>query len=396
MFGTVSTDAVDSDVLACGLPLAGVGAFLAPILFPVVEGVIAGIADDQGMPGDVLPPECTTSNEDSFTCNFPLTLPSLSGGGASLLHLDLHATSLVRVGSNLVINGTTAERGPLTHLHRAAIQTPVVMLHGIFGSCSGLSAGTGAQFIAQGTGAVCSPMTITNDPDHVFFSANLADVRTVPWARAVEQWGNPSPMPYSAKIIVRTSGGARAVELVAAPPLPADQVDDLQRALVEAKANCMAKETGLFGIPGMFDPRWKVDPPYDQLSRVRSYDPAWSRINLRARLDKLKFETLGRTTRPIGNVFSVPTQDVRITGVATIDFGTKYGKKTVNISTVVRSDFGGKEIGQTGIVTGQFPAGTVATFQVSSSTFPSGVSGVDIDLDLSPNKLELQGTLNAQ
>lgn len=395
--GQTSTDLVDSDVLLCGAPFAGVAALFGAYLFPIVEGVIAGIAADQGISPDDLPSECHSTGEDAFSCSFPLVLPALDAGGLSLLHLDLKATTLLRMGSNLVIGGTTAQRGPLTQAPRVAIQSPVTLRHGVHGSCSALHIGTEGQFIAQGHGAVCKPMAFRSDPEHVFFSQDLNLVSKAPWDRDVSLYPTQAFLaaPYTSSIIARTSGGARGVEVIAPAPLSGEEADSLTGRLVMAKANCMAKQTGLFGIPGMFDPRWKIDPPYELLSRVRSYDPVLARSRPLVRLDQVKFETLGRSTRTLGLVYSLPQQDVRITASATIDFGGSVGKKIVPVSVVVRSAFAGEELGRTGIVTGEFPAGTVAAFQVNSTRFPAGVSGVDFELDLSPRRLELQGTLNA-
>ncbi len=394
--GQTSTDLVDSDVLLCGAPFAGVVALLGAYLFPIVEGVIAGVAAGQGISGDDLPSECHSTGDDAFSCSFPLVLPSLDAGGQSLLHLDLKATSLVRQGTNLVIGGTTAQRGPLTYAPLVAIQTPVTLRHGVQGNCSSLHVGTEGRFIASGFGAVCKPMAFRDDPEHVFFSQDLNLVSTAPWERVVSLYPTAAfvAAPYTGTIIARTSGGARGVEVIAPAPMTQGEEESVLNQFVMAKANCMAKETGLFGIPGLFDPRWKIDPPYDLLSRVRSYDPALSRTTPHVRLDKVKFETVGRTTRPLGLAYSLPQQDVRITAQATIDFGGRTGKKTVAVYSVVRSTLRGEELGRTGIVTGEFPPGTRASFQVSSSTFPTGVSGVDFELDLSPGRLELQGTLN--
>ncbi|MGV3619479.1 MAG: hypothetical protein ACO1OB_01605 [Archangium sp.] len=394
--GSTSTDLVDSDVLLCGLPYAGIGALLAPILFPVIEAAISGIAAGQSVSPDDLPSECHGTGDDSFSCAFPLVLPSLTAGGNSLLHLDLAATSLSRSGTNLVIAGTTTLRGPPTFEPRTFIESPVQLRYGIHGGCgNGLHTGSEAFFRATGNGVVCKPMVLTNDPAGAFGMQGLGDIQRAPWELSIAQFANP-PAGYSATIVARTSGGARTVKLMTDAALTPGESEDLMHELVAVKANCMAKETGLFGIPGLFDPRWKVDPPYDLVSRVRSFDPSWMRATVRTRLDKVQFETLGRTTRPIGRIYSLTQQDVRVTAVATVDFGTRGGKKTVNVSTVVRANFSGKEIGSTGIVSGSFPAGTKATFQVNSSSFPAGVSGIDVDLDLSPGALALQGTLNAQ
>lgn len=394
--GSTTKDLVDSDVILCGLPYAGAGALIAPILFPIIEGVIAGVADGQSTSPDDLPSECHSTGDDAFACNFPLVLPSLAAGGNSLLHLDLAATSLTRSGANLIIAGTADLRGPLTYPPATQIQSPVQMQFGVHGGCSDLHIGSEGFFRATGDGAVCSQMRLTNDPREVFGMLGLGDIQKAPWEMSIAQFGEAPPAGYSSTIIARTSGGSRTVKLIADTAPTQGDFDDAQQQRIAVKANCMARETGLFGIPGMFDPRWKIDPPYDLLSRVRSFDPAWTRATVRTRLDKVKFETLGRTTRSLGRLYSLNQQDVRISAVATVDFGSRGGKKIVNVSTVVRANFNGKEIGSTGIVTGAFPAGTKATFQVNSTSFPAGVSGVDIDLDLSTGALELQGTLNAQ
>lgn len=398
MSGDISTDLVDSDVLACGAPFAGVGALFSLALAPVIEGVLAGVAGDQGIPGDVLPTECSLTSDEAFWCDFPLALPLLDAGGPSRLHLDLTATQLTRVGRNLVVRGGISQRGPLTAAPRVTIESPVHLSAGVFGSCSDLHVGSEGHFRANGAGEVCSTLKVSADPQHVFWSPTLQGTQGSPWDVTIDVSPTDAftAAPYEGRIVTRTSGGARTVSLIAdAPPTLAEQ-DDLLQRLAAAKVNCMAKQTGLFGIPGLFDPRWKVDPPVDLVSRVRSNDPVLARSTVRVRLEDVQFETLSRTTRPLGAVFSLPQQNVKVSARAVVDFGGKTGTRTVAVSTVVQATLSGEELGKTGIVTGRFPAGTTATFQVNSSTFPTGIAGVDFTLDLSPRNLELQGTLTAQ
>lgn len=396
--GTLDWNLVDSDVLLCGLSYAALGGHFGFMFDPLFMGILGHLSQSFSPSSENLPTECSMGPDHHFSCDFPLALPTLSAGAGSLKMITLGATALVRLGSELVITGTSSLTGPNAASPKAVIQDLDVHA-GIFGGCSSLRAGYHGSFSATGTGRVCKTLQVKNDPLGVFFVKDLAAISKAPWSRdVVLGYGDTAAYflsPYVSTLTVRTSGGGRTLSLGPVAELTAQEQQDLSADLIMAKVNCMRLQTGLFGIPGLFDPRWKIDPPYDLQARVRSNDPLLVRNAARVSLDAVTFEVLNRPARSPGLRYALPQQDVRVSATATIAFGS-LGTVRVPVSTVVRGSFGGEELGQTGLVSGAFAAGTSAQFEVSSAAFPRAVAGVDFAVDLSPRNLALQGVLEVR
>ncbi len=397
--GQMSWDLVDSDVLLCGLSWAALVGHYGFMMDPVALGVLGGVASSFSAPGNALPPECTMGSNNDFTCKLPLSLPTLKAGGSSAMKVPLVAQSLSRQGSELVISGTASPIGYTTPAPRVKI-ADVDLAYGLHGTCKNLHAGIEADFIATGSGKLCvQPMKIAADPLAMFYASLMHEIYTSPWKQTVSFGGSNAAQyalhPYQATILARTSGGARTVGL--GPVAPVSDAEQLAASfeLVHARVSCMKLETGLFGIPGLFDPRWNVDPPINLAAHIRSADPVMTRQPVSVTLTDVSFQLLSQTTRPKGRTYSLGVQDVRMQATATFNFG-RLGTFTVPVSTIVRDTFSGSELAETGLVTGGFPARTMAAFSVSSSAFPRAVAGVDFSVDVSPTKLSLHGVLTPQ
>lgn len=397
MNGQMSWDLVDSDVFLCGLSWAALLGHFGFALDPVAMGVLAGLSNAFGPDGDQLPPECAMGNNNNFSCKFPLALPELAAGGGSHRSATLHAESLTATLLDLVISGSVNSHGfnavtPSTVIDGGQIS------YGISGNCSSLSLGYHGSVTASGHGGLCRAMVIEDDPLHVFHIQNISEIYGAPFDRDLTLMGQNvdeyADNPYAAKVVIHTAGGGRALPLGPVTAPSAAEVQNLQFQYINLKVNCMAKQTGLFGIPGKFDPRWHIDPPKDLVARVIG-DLAASRRGARVSLEGVQLETVGRQTRPAIGSFSFGDQDVRVTATAVIDFGAG-GSVKIPVATTVRGTLRGSELGRTGIVGASFAEPVKANFTVASGGLPRGVTQVSFGVDLSPAKVALQGVLTPQ
>ncbi len=397
--GQVSWDLVDSDVALCALTWGLISGHWGILLDGAVLGVIGGITSNLSFPGDNLPAQCSQGANNSFSCGFPLVLPSLAAGGGSALHTDLKATALQMVGSGLVISGTATLGGYTRAAPRAQITAGPVQ-YGIHGGCSSLHTGFEGSFVATGAGKVCETMQVKGDPLGVFVIQGLSQVYAAPWDKDVLfGFGDTAAYaasPYAAKVTARTSGGGRTVKLGPVQMPTAAEQFEISNEFIQAKVNCMAKQTGLFGIPGKFDPRWHVDPPVDLVGTIRTYDPRYAGVVAKVTLENVVAETLGRTTRPLGLTrFNLAEQDVRLSATAVVSYG-RLGTQKVPVSTVVRGTLVASEIGRTEIILTKFSAPTRANFTLQKGSLLSGMEGLDFSVDVSPGKFSMQGTLEAR
>lgn len=394
--GALDWSLVEGDMMLCGFTWAAFIGHYGVFLDGLAMGLLFGLTELLVEPDDDgLPAECTLiEGTRQFTCEYPLLMPELEAGGNSFRRTILSPNNLYVHGNSLVISGTASNTGVSGAAPKATI-TGGNLIYGIHGGCSNLHAGWEGHLVGSGYGALCEPLAIENDPQHVFFIDHIWEIYSSPFSQEI-WFGGPNTEtykqnPYQADVTVWTSGGGRTVPI---GPLdfPSDaEIWDLQNEYVMAQVNCMAKSTGLFGIPGKFDPRWKVDPPYDIVGIIRSSDPAWARRTARVSLERVSFETVGLRTRPQGE-FVIPGQEISMTASARVDLG-RDGVFQVEISTRFRSDLRGKELGETDIVSATFAERTMAAFQARSTSLPRAITSIDFSLDVSPPKLGMQGTL---
>lgn len=336
-------------------------------------------------------------NHNDFSCKFPLVLPELKAGGSSHRSATLHPNTLTTTLEDLVISGSV-------NMHGYSAVTPSTTIsggqlsYGISGGCSSLSLGYHGSVTASGRGGLCRALVIENDPLHVFHIQHMNEIYGAPFDRDLIFGGTNTEAyaadPYAAKIVIHTAGGGRALPLGPVAVPSAAEVLEQQFEFVTLKANCMAKQTGLFGIPGKFDPRWKVDPPHNLAARVVG-DIAASRRGAHVSLENVQLEAVDRQSRPALSSFAFRDQGVRVTATAVIDFGTA-GRVKLPVATTVRGTLRGQELGRTGIVGASFAEAVTANFTVSSIGLPRGVTGVSFGVDLSPEKVALQGVLTPQ
>lgn len=397
MNGQMSWDLVDSDVFLCGFTWAVFLGHYGLALDPVAMGVLGGLSNAFGPDGDQLPPECSMGNNNNFTCKFPLVLPTLQAGGGSHRSAALDPDGLYVTADDLVIAGDVNLTGykavaPLSTIGGGQIN------YGITGGCSNLSAGYYGSVTASGRGGLCRAMVIEDDPLNIFGIKHLNEIHGAPFDNDILIKGanleTYAANPYAAKVVIHTAGGGRGLPLGPLSIPSEAEKREVEFEYVFLKANCMAKQTGLFGIPGKFDPRWKVDPPHDLVARVTG-DLAAARRGARVTLENVKFEAVGRQTRPAIGGFAFGDQSVRVTATALIDFGAA-GRAKVPVSTTVRGTLRGRELGRTGIVSASFADSVRAEFSVASTALPRGVTQISFGIDLSPRSVGLQGVLTPQ
>jgi hypothetical protein len=274
--GIVDWDLSDWDVFVCG----ALGSFLGPSGLMIGEIVAAAIASGL-TPSDfgevAVPPECDYDGEHSIQCAFPLNLPIIStGAGSSFTTLDLAGAT--PVGDGLVVFGDAllTSRAP----QNTIVTAQANISYGVHGSCSSMHTGYEGSITLSGGARICS--TQITDPKGVY---NVAPIANNSWANQTIALSFPNissqycpaatpncaqtpyqqflAAPYPLKVTVRTTGGIKTVSVPAPAMATAAQETAAMNNLILQKANCMARSTGLFGIPGLYDPRWDIDPPYD-------------------------------------------------------------------------------------------------------------------------------------
>lgn len=272
--GLIDWDLSDWDVFVCG----AMGAFLGPSGLMIGEIVASAIASGL-TPGDFgevnVPPECDYDGEHAIHCAFPLNLPVIStGAGSSFTTLDLAGATPVPDGLVVFGDALLTSRAPMNTL--ATSQQNIA--YGIYGGCSSMHAGYEGSITLSGGARICSSQI--SDAKGVYNVGNIANNslanQTIPlsFPDFTSQYcpaDNPNcaqtpyqqfvAAPYPLKVTVRTTGGIKTVSVPAPAIATAAQEQATATNLILAKVNCMARSTGLFGIPGLYDPRWDIDPP---------------------------------------------------------------------------------------------------------------------------------------
>lgn len=274
--GLIDWDLSDWDVFVCG----ALGSFLGPSGLMIGEIVAAAIASGL-TPSDfgevAVPPECDYDGEHAIHCAFPLNLPIIStGAGSSFTTLDLAGATPMADGLVVFGDALLTSRAPST----AFVTAQQNISYGIYGSCSSMHTGYEGSITLNGGARICSSQI--TDPKGVYNVGTIANNslanQTIPlsfpdFSSQYCPANNPNcaqtpyqqfvAAPYPLKVTVRTTGGIKTVSVPAPAIATPAQEQATATNLILQKANCMARSTGLFGIPGLYDPRWDIDPPYD-------------------------------------------------------------------------------------------------------------------------------------
>lgn len=265
------------------------GALLAPIAIPIGLAV----ANNQGpssLPsfGQLTCVQGTAnSGKEALDCtaSVPQISTTVAGGSIDfMLTGDSHSIYGWRLFGNILSQGFNSSTTPW-HVGGG-------IGFGVHGGCSSLSVGYHGSATISGPVQVCD-VDIVENPHGVYdigeFEPAPGNVKTAeitfptiasmlcpdpnggyyncyPGQSALDDfWLDPKPM----EVRLTTNRGIRTFEI--APPAQATSSDHLgaMMALLAAKIECMAPQTGFLGIPGMYDPRWDIDPaPLSDLVRV--------------------------------------------------------------------------------------------------------------------------------
>ncbi len=291
--GKVTWDTNDADVGLCGALFGGF--VFAPVTMPIAAAIADSFSPDPSELG--APAECdavesqTEDNTVDLDCTFPLALPDVRVGNA---FLDLQLADSTPSPLGLTIHGAAHGGGPGQQIPATEATVDGGFGYGIHGNCSaGFSQGYSGGVSLRGP-RLCDT-DILSDPHHVFdvegtsettydgirtnidvdfpaFASVMCPVSPGVWAACPpgqapldQYWLSPYPLTMT----LWTTRGAFTVQV----PGPVKVTEQQQLALsfqaVNLRVNCMAPQTGLFGIPGLYDPRWDIDPPpYLPLERV--------------------------------------------------------------------------------------------------------------------------------
>ncbi len=270
--GSISWDVSDWDLFLCAVTTGFFDPIASSILFGVLEDGASGMT-----PGDIdFPDACESTGDTTFSCNFPVSLPILRLGAGAIAFASLDITGSSATSGGLMLKGTATPHVLLQQTSVALSASSVS--YGLYGGCNDLHGGYEGSVRISGFGKVCD-ITVSEDKLKVYgvhaaqaLGPMPATVDIVLYPGMGECsapdcipatnlfWDNP----YGLRVTAYTSAGAKSIYID--PPVQAtsDEVFETAIERIDAKVGCMSLETGLFGIPGMYDPHWDIDPPnYD-------------------------------------------------------------------------------------------------------------------------------------
>ncbi|MBK8270935.1 MAG: hypothetical protein IPK83_22550 [Planctomycetes bacterium] len=287
--GQISTDLVDSDVVACALSFGPFGLIGLP--------VIAAVAANQGPGESDFPDECNQINDEEFQCKQPVTLPviRLSKWNATWSsRATLTLNKLFGHTSGIIMGGPVNVTLGLPHAPKDLLSVAAGKFsYGVQGGCSSLHLGWSGYLPIEGDGRLCD-VKIIDDPRGVYgVSKNwsphalggnwIGDNRILDleFPRIGSNYAAFVQNPYPCKLVIRTSAGSRCVE-VPAPDIAHVNPAAAAGALALAKANCLKPFWFSLRIMEMF---WLVDPPpFDIQTQIRFTDPFVYTQNAAARV----------------------------------------------------------------------------------------------------------------
>ncbi|MEL6546777.1 MAG: hypothetical protein AAFQ82_19275, partial [Myxococcota bacterium] len=230
--------------------------------------------------------------------------------------------------------------------------------YGVHGGCNSLRVGYGGSATIQGAAPLCD-VTVLSNPLEVYelqeFEPAPGNVMTAgikfptikstlcPVGNGVYTsctppdmspldhfWLNPEPLV----VRVNTRSGRRTFEVKPPNQASAQDLFYAQMEAMAAKIECMAPQTGFLGIPGMYDPRWDIDPPpfltlMQQLGREQ----------VKVGVVHLEEVRAGFTQAPVAATGAMSLERTRVTIEAFATVDSEYGAFTVPVSFEVAMAF---------------------------------------------------------
>lgn len=282
--GTLDIDLDDGDVFVC--TLAGGPGF--PFLLNSVVTLLKAISIESLLLGSdsTLPDDCTQQGDEGFACNFPTDLPRISLSRWNLPFSpggSMTTTTLFGVNQGPVLGGPMTTT-PVPPYFPLSVDTSGFN-YGVKGGCSSLKLGWSCGVRLEGTGRLCEPIQVLDDPYGVFevnwhgahplgsnyigFPGQDFEVIFPRPGSDIEAYSALST-PYPCKLFIRTSIGAQTFAI----PGPDASTINPGESIVElsiAQANCLKEITF---IPHRMNPLWLVDPPpFDLQAQVLFDEP---------------------------------------------------------------------------------------------------------------------------
>ena len=281
LVGDVLWNPDDPDVAACGVIL---GLALPGILTVPIAAVFAS---EYSPPTDDFEDNRCDANEigDGIRLNCRLPLGSLNFQH-STTYLSLAVGQGTPASAGFTLSGSADAAGP-GQFPPAGITTEATLGYGVHGSCEDATAGYWSAVAINGP-RVCG-QSVIHDALHVYDVVGTEVTQWMGLRTEVEvefpgflsvfcqdpggSWSycesGEAPIedfwrqPYPLHLLVRSNSGWFTLA-ASAPTEPSSA--EAQAALDTARlarVACTTEETGWFGIPGLWNPNWEVDPPYD-------------------------------------------------------------------------------------------------------------------------------------
>lgn len=341
MDGRLDWNLYDSDVLLCGALFGGF--VLAPLTVPIAAHVGDVFTPDPNQLGGVS--ECTSSIEYSsqvagvktdpylkLDCSFPL--PAF---GIPDFQLSLDEATPTMDG--LALHGAVQQSILLGELSINSVYAGGTLGYGVKGNCGHFSVGYSGGVYVQGP-ALCNVEIVPSSDPFQVYQIN-AITQTI--GQGVETdivlgfssppsghpfWQNPYPL----LLTLWSNRGAWTLEI----PAPSQPYSPgLAAALIiAAEAKCGLQED--FGLEGVFNPEWVIDPPpIRELSLIHETRLDTREIGtvmlskLDVSLAEQMIDTRGLRTHEVAHTLS---------GVVLVDAG-KFGKFKVEFAVPITVDW---------------------------------------------------------
>jgi hypothetical protein len=412
--GTLAWDAHDEDVALCGL----VWSLISPEAMPLVLTVAGAVAERYEPELGDLGHGCTDSvstGQAQITCEFPVNLTSVqtpgTWKGVSSLFFNLGGVAANTMGPTL--HGPAGVAPSPAPPAPDALAAGITMDYGLHGGCSTLRVGWESGLAVSGD-RVCD-VQILDDPLSVF-DIDDDDVPTWEHTSLIDViFPNPvstlcpspegdgqakcdpgeAPLddywqsPYPLKVSIWTPRASWSMVGPTPSEPTAIQVMAAQSKALKEEIECMSPQTGLAGVPGLYDPRWDIDPPHfvelKQPTGLERGERTIGRVALRdvrVRFRGSPTDTHGRLrTEAVPLVMEgVAMVDARGQGRFEVPFRT-------NLSTdwTVRTDAAGH---MSALVSGD-----VTSQQVNlTSALPTSMAGAGFDVQFEPGALRIRGS----
>jgi hypothetical protein len=217
-----------------------------------------------------IPAACSLVKNSLLVCNYPVSLAPMRLG-TSVSFGTLTVGKYVATAAGPVLGGSLQ----VLQIGQAelSVSTPGAFTWAVHGDCGGFSVSAVAGLTLTGTGQpvkLCKPINVLGDTLNVFNSHMVINPPTATWLPVdviftflpgdlppdAMYWKNP----YDLILLIESSAGCRTVSLGKVSTYTDQGIFSLSLKIPVLQANCDAPQTGLFGIPGKFDPHWLIDP----------------------------------------------------------------------------------------------------------------------------------------